>query len=464
MPEAIPAPPPAPGRSLEPEVIPVVEPATTVSYEPPAAISRPTQSRLRNAGPRGSVLHHPPTAANPPRPGDTTPPTGPPDSPPLPGAFGPPPLGPKRRRWRVAVGVLAVLLAAATMVSAGIIIGDSLNDEPVATETVPTPIADRPVSSGDDTSSSILPADPVGPLTGEESDEPVADVADAVSPSVVLIRTSDGQGSGIVWDAEEGYILTNDHVTGDASAVVVQFGDGNRISGTVIGGDSARDIAVVQVDPTEADLVQAVFAPTETVQVGQLAVAIGSPFGLDQSVTAGIVSAVNRINNFGGSDPTNPVDVEMIQTDAPINPGNSGGALADRDGRVIGMNTQIRTAGNDDIGNIGIGFAVPSDTIVLIAQRIVDGESLDLAHLGVSGATPTDGTVGALVQSVVSDAPADNAGLQAGDLIVSLGGELISSMAELSAEVKLFRPGDLVQVELLRDGERLETTVTLGSN
>jgi putative serine protease PepD len=350
------------------------------------------------------------------------------------------------------------------MVSAGIIIGDSLNDEPVATETVPTPIADRPVSSGDDTSSSILPADPVGPLTGEESDEPVADVADAVSPSVVLIRTSDGQGSGIVWDAEEGYILTNDHVTGDASAVVVQFGDGNRISGTVIGGDSARDIAVVQVDPTEADLVQAVFAPTETVQVGQLAVAIGSPFGLDQSVTAGIVSAVNRINNFGGSDPTNPVDVEMIQTDAPINPGNSGGALADRDGRVIGMNTQIRTAGNDDIGNIGIGFAVPSDTIVLIAQRIVDGESLDLAHLGVSGATPTDGTVGALVQSVVSDAPADNAGLQAGDLIVSLGGELISSMAELSAEVKLFRPGDLVQVELLRDGERLETTVTLGSN
>ena len=153
----------------------------------------------------------------------------------------------------------------------------------------------------------------------------------------------------------------------------------------------------------------------------------------------------------------------MIQTDAPINPGNSGGALADRDGRVIGMNTQIRTDGQST-GNVGVGFAVPSDTIVLIAQRIVDGESLDLAHLGVSGATPTDGTVGALIQSVVSGAPAANAGLESGDLIVGLDGELISSMAELSAEVKLYRPGDLVTVEIIRDGDRLETQVTLGSS
>ncbi|MEM7142523.1 MAG: trypsin-like peptidase domain-containing protein [Actinomycetota bacterium] len=355
-----------------------------------------------------------------------------------------------------------MLLACATMVSAGIIIGDSLNDdEPVVTE--PTPV-DRPIADDDDDEpSTVLPANPEGPLSGDDSDEPIADVADAVSPSVVLIRTNNGQGSGIVWDAANGYIVTNDHVTGDAQTVVVQFGDGNRISGTVIGGDAARDIAVVQVDPTEVDLVEAVFASTETVEVGQLAVAIGSPFGLDQSVTAGIVSAVNRINEFGGSDPANPVDVEMIQTDAPINPGNSGGALADREGRVIGMNTQIRTSGQDT-GNIGIGFAVPSDTIVLIAQRIVDGESLELAVLGVSGATPTDGTVGALIQSVVTDAPAANAGLEAGDLIVALDGELISSMAELSAEVKLYRPGDVVQVELIREGERLETPVTLGGN
>ncbi|MDW3217626.1 MAG: trypsin-like peptidase domain-containing protein [Acidimicrobiales bacterium] len=361
----------------------------------------------------------------------------------------------------MALVVLAVLAMASTLVAAGIIIGDSLNDE-VAT-TSPTPV-DRPVqdAGSDGNSTPFLPIEP-GPLAGEEGEEPVADVASAVSPSVVLIRTNEGQGSGIVWDAAEGYIVTNDHVTADADTVIVQFGDGNRVSGTVVGGDSARDIAVVQVDPEEVELVEAVFAPTETVEVGQLAVAIGSPFGLDQSVTAGIVSAVNRINSYGGSDPSNPVDVEMIQTDAPINPGNSGGALADREGRVIGMNTQIRTDGVST-GNVGVGFAVPSDTIVLIAQRIVDGESLELAHLGVSGATPADGTVGALVQSVVAGAPAANAGLQSGDLIVSLDGELISSMAELSAEVKLYRPGDQVQIEILRDGERLETTVTLGSS
>lgn len=351
-------------------------------------------------------------------------------------------------------------MMASTLVAAGIIIGDSLDDDPVITSPVPV---DRPVqdAAADDEGTPFLPVEP-GPLSGEDSDEPVADVAQAVSPSVVLIRTNGGQGSGIVWDAANGYIVTNDHVTADAQTVIVQFGNGNRVSGTVIGGDSARDIAVVEVDPDEVELVQAVFAPTETVEVGQLAVAIGSPFGLDQSVTAGIVSAVNRINSFGGSDPSNPVDVEMIQTDAPINPGNSGGALADRDGRVIGMNTQIRTDGVST-GNVGVGFAVPSDTIVLIAQRIVDGESLELAHLGVSGATPTDGTVGALIQSVVSGAPADNGGLEAGDLIVGLDGEVVSSMAELSAEVKLYRPGDQVQVEIVRDGERLETTVILGS-
>ena len=151
----------------------------------------------------------------------------------------------------------------------------------------------------------------------------------------------------------------------------------------------------------------------------------------------------------------------MIQTDAPINPGNSGGALADREGRVIGMNTQIRTAGQDT-GNIGIGFAVPSDTVLLIAQRIVDGESLQLAVLGVSGATPTDGTVGALVQAVVNGAPAATAGVEAGDLIVAIEGEEIFSMAQLSAEIKLYRPGDIVQIELIRDGERLATAVTLG--
>ena len=363
----------------------------------------------------------------------------------------------------MAAGVLGIALVALSLISGGIVIGSAIADDAATVTPVRLGEAVRSASDGGADDGAIAPLAVVpGPLAGEDSDEPVAEVARAVAPSVVLIRTNVGQGSGIVWDAGNGYIVTNDHVIGGADSVVVQFADGNRVSGTVIGTDSARDIAVVQVDPSASELVEAVFVSAETVEVGQLAVAIGSPFGLDQSVTAGIVSAVNRINEFGGSDPANPVDVEMIQTDAPINPGNSGGALADRQGRVIGMNTQIRTAG-DTNGNVGIGFAVPADTIVLIAQRIVDGESLELAVLGVSGATPDDGTVGALIQSVVNGAPAAQGGLQAGDLIVSLDGELISSMAELSAEVKLFRPGDQVDVEVIRNGERLVTVVVLGA-
>lgn len=355
--------------------------------------------------------------------------------------------------------MLATILVAASLVSGGIVIGSAITDD--ATVAVPVPVDTGAQPASGDTDGT--PSQPVVPLVDADSDEPVADVARAVAPSVVLIQTNIGQGSGIVWDADNGYIVTNDHVTGDATSVVVQFANGNRVSGTVVGGDSARDIAVVQIDPSEEPLVAASFAPTSSVEVGQLAVAIGSPFGLDQSVTAGIVSAVNRINEFGGSDPTDPVDVEMIQTDAPINPGNSGGALVDRDGLVIGMNTQIRTAGVNS-GNVGVGFAVPSDTILLIADRIVAGESLELAHLGVSGETPADGTVGALVIAVVEDAPAARAGLQAGDLIVSLDGEVVRSMVELSAEVKLFRPDDVVSVEFVRDGERLRTAVTLGAN
>ena len=218
----------------------------------------------------------------------------------------------------------------------------------------------------------------------------------------------------------------------------------------------------MKVDPTENELVPAVFAPTSTVEVGQLAVAIGSPFGLDQTVTAGIVSAVNRVE-FGGSNPTDQIPVEFIQTDAPINPGNSGGALADRQGRVVGMNTQIRTAGVADSGNVGVGFAVPSDTIVLIANRIVDGESLELAFLGIRGESPTDGTIGAVIVQVDPETPAEAAGLEEGDLIVGLEGEIVASMDELAAEVKLYRPGEMVEFEILRDGQRLLADVTLGS-
>ena len=361
----------------------------------------------------------------------------------------------------MAATVLTIFVMVVSLVAGGFALGATLTDDDDGSDRIETASPLRPVASDldDEPTLEVVP----GPLADGDSDEPVADVARVVSPSVVLIRVENfGQGSGIVWDADNGYIVTNNHVVGDASVVTVQFANGAELPGTVVGGDAARDIAVIQVDAADIELVEAVFAPTATVEVGQLAVAIGSPFGLDQTVTAGIVSAVNRIEQ-GGSDPSVPSPVEFIQTDAPINLGNSGGALADRQGRVIGMNTQIRTSSNSD-GNIGVGFAVPSDTIVLIAQRIVDGESLDLGFLGISGESLFDGTVGALVVSVVDGAPAAIGGIEVGDIIISLDGAVVDSMAELAADIKLFRPDDVVELEILRDGERLVTQVVLGSN
>ncbi len=365
----------------------------------------------------------------------------------------------------MAAGALGGMAVSAVLVGGGFALGQVVddNDPPAAADSASPIGTARPAIAepGADASSSGSISVQPGPLSGVDADEPVSAVADAVASSVVLINTSIGQGSGIVWDAENGYIVTNNHVVGDASTVAVLLHNGIQTTGTVVGGDSARDVAVIQVDPDGLGLNAAVFAPSETVEVGQLAVAIGSPFGLDQSVTAGIVSAVNRINTFGGSDPANPVPVSMLQTDAPINPGNSGGALADRQGRVIGMNTSIRTDGVSS-DNAGVGFAVPSDTIVLIAQRIVNGESLELGFLGIGGDTLTDGTLGAIVTEVVDSSPASVGGIEVGDLIISVNNSLISTMDELAADFKFFRPGEMVEIEVLRDGERLVMMVEVG--
>ena len=265
-----------------------------------------------------------------------------------------------------------------------------------------------------------------------------------------------GQGSGIIYDAS-GHILTNAHVVGEAEAVRVQLADGTRASGVVVGTAPAIDVALVKVD-TDVALTPAVFADRSTVEVGQLAVAVGSPFGLQQSVTSGIVSAVGRAIREGTGE---SAFVEMIQTDAPINPGNSGGALANRFGQVIGMNTLIQTHGS--IGNIGLGFAIPSDIALNIAQRILAGESTELGFLGVSGTDPEMGHPGALVLQVHEDTPADRAGLMAGDLIVLIDSEVVSTFTELAAKVQFRVPGTEVELEVLRDDEPITLTVVIGS-
>ncbi|MCY3577086.1 MAG: trypsin-like peptidase domain-containing protein [bacterium] len=402
--------------------------------------------------------------------------------------------------------VTSVVLAVFGLVGIGIGVGSVFFNRDAPTPEVIVVSGPQVVSASPQASPSLQTPLVVAPSDSSPSEEssdsnqlaaplalgdPVVAVARAVIPSVVLIevdvdqledlefpelppedwepgdelpedfRPPDqepryGQGSGIIYDAS-GLILTNAHVLDDAETVRVQFADGTRAEGVVIGTAPAIDVGLVRVD-TDMTLTPAVFADRSTVEVGQLAVAVGSPFGLQQSVTSGIVSAVGRAvrEGSGGS-----AFVEMIQTDAPINPGNSGGALANSNGQVIGMNTLIQTDGS--FGNIGLGFAIPSDIALNIAQRILNGESTELGYLGVYGTDPEIGHPGALVVEVTPDTPAERAGLMAGDLIVLIDDEVVSTFTELAAKVQFRVPGTEVELEVVRDDEHITLTVVIGS-
>jgi S1-C subfamily serine protease len=282
-------------------------------------------------------------------------------------------------------------------------------------------------------------------------DEPVASVARALLPTVVQLETDQGLGSGVIYD-KNGYILTAAHVVEGANQVTVRLADGTKLNGRVLGTDSGTDIGVVKVDRN--NLQPAALALKVQLQVGQTAVAIGSPFGLEGSVTSGVVSAVNRSLPAQQDGSV----LEVLQTDAPINPGNSGGALADREARVIGINDSIRSESG---GNEGIGFAIPIDIAAASAARIVSGKSTASGYLGVSGTDPTLGQAGALVNEVVSGGPAARAGLQVGDLITSVNGKGIQSMDDLAAQVRLLGPGQKVQLRVVRGGQQQTITATL---
>ena len=298
----------------------------------------------------------------------------------------------------------------------------------------------------------------------DSGDEPVVAVAEALVDSVVLVSVPEAShGSGIVFD-DGGRIVTNAHVVDDADEVVVSLPNGRQIVAEVVGFDVRRDVAVLQLTEPDNSLVPAVFAFTEDVQVGQLAVALGSPFDLDRTVTAGIVSAVGRVIDSYGCQlgfGAECAGVSMIQTDAPINPGNSGGPLADREGRVIGMNTAIQSTGLT-IGNIGVGFAIPSDTVVLVARRLILGEPIGTAWLGIRGESTTDGRPGAVIVEVVEGSPAELAGLLVGDRIFRSDGRIIRDMAALRADIQIRLPGSRVELEYERDGEVGLAQVQLG--
>jgi putative serine protease PepD len=349
---------------------------------------------------------------------------------PAPGSPPRPPAG--RRTPRLVAGVLVVLL----LIGAGFGLGQ-LRDRGSNASAAVSNGAGIPVA--------------VTPSQIQAGDEPVAAVAKALLPSVVQIEIGQGLGSGVIYD-QRGYILTAAHVIDSAGGqVTVRLADGTKVSGRVLGTDEGTDIGVVKVD--RGGLKPAALALGVKLQVGQTAVAIGSPFGLEGSVTSGVVSAVNR------SLPAARGNVfEVIQTDAPINPGNSGGALADREGKVIGINDSIQSQSG---GNEGVGFAVPVDIAAASAARIVQGRAVETGFLGVSGTDPTLGRPGALINEVVSGSPADKAGLQVGDLVVAINGKQVQSMDDLAAQVRLLGAGQRAQLNVVRDGKEQTLTATL---
>lgn len=288
------------------------------------------------------------------------------------------------------------------------------------------------------------------PSTLPAQDEPVAAVASSLLPTVVQIRSSSGLGSGVIYDSS-GLILTAAHVVGPDSRVDVRLADGDQMTGQVVGTDSNSDIAVIKVDRN--GLPAAPLAVETQLEVGQTAVALGSPYGLEQTVTAGVVSAVDRA--VLGSDGTVRT---AIQTDAPINPGNSGGPLADLEGRVIGINDSIFSQSG---GNEGVGFAVPISVAKHVADQLVAGEPIQTAFLGITGTEPTQGVAGVVVTGVVTGSPAEDAGIRVGDLITEVGGKRVESMVELAAEIRSRVPGDHVTIHITRANDTLDLDVTL---
>jgi S1-C subfamily serine protease len=276
-------------------------------------------------------------------------------------------------------------------------------------------------------------------------------------PSVARVDNGEGSGSAVIY-REDGYLVTNNHVVAGASQVQVTLADGERRDAEVVGTAPLSDLAVLQID--EDGLPAATFSD-EAPEIGATAVAIGSPFGLDATVTAGVISATDR--DLVGAD----VSLGgLIQTDAAINPGNSGGALADDRGRIIGINTAILSGSGT---NSGVGFAIPSSAVVSLADQIIENGEVNPGYLGISGgdvppeaAEAFDVTQGAAVDEVVPGSPADDAGLQPGDIVTELDGEEIESFAGLRSRILLHQPGDEVTITYERDGQREQATVTLG--
>ena len=280
----------------------------------------------------------------------------------------------------------------------------------------------------------------------------------------------EGQGSGVVLRAD-GYILTNNHVVDGAQSITVRMGT-EEVAAKVIGADPTTDLAVIKIDRT--GLIPAALGSSAGLVVGQEIIAVGSPFGLDKTVTAGIVSALNR-SNLDTSTGSITAYTNLIQSDAAINPGNSGGALADLDGRVVGINALIESpSGNVGAAqSAGIGFSIPIDFAKDVAEQLIAKKTVAHAYMGIGTVTLDSSlgqqyslgvTSGALVQSITKGSPADKAGIKMGDVIVKIGGTDITTVADVYTAVRSHKVGDTVDVVVMRGRAKTTLSVTLASD
>jgi putative serine protease PepD len=376
----------------------------------------------------------------------------------------------RRRSWKMPVA--AAVTAAALCVGSGTV-GAVIAGQDGGGNTTITAAQAKTVSGGD------------------QPTETLAKVAAAVQPSVVSItvRTQGGtgEGSGVILRSD-GTILTNNHVVESAAnggAISVEFSDGKTASAEILGRDPGSDLAVIKAKDVDG-LTPATLGESSSVHVGDTVLAIGSPLGLEGTVSAGIISALHRPVQLGGEEQqqqqnpfTDPFGSgqqqqqqspssslsDAIQTDAPINPGNSGGPLVDTSGAVIGINTAIATTGSGvggQAGSIGLGFAIPIDQAKKVADQLIKGEQPKHALLGVQATDSPNGD-GAVIGTVSSGSAADKAGIKAGDRITALGKDKVSDASELASAVRAHDPGEKVTITFVRNGRTETASATLGS-
>ncbi|MBK1788906.1 S1C family serine protease [Prauserella cavernicola] len=300
----------------------------------------------------------------------------------------------------------------------------------------------------------------------------IADIAKRVSPAVVSIEVKSGQsggfGSGVVID-QQGYVLTNNHVVSQATRdeqaeITAVFIDGTRAGAQIVGTDPKTDLAVIKVNVSNPVVIEV--GKSADLAPGDAVIAVGSPFGLENTVTEGIVSALDRPVTAPGENGDPAVTYDAIQTDAAINPGNSGGALVDSTGALVGINSLIRTVGTGgEGGSIGLGFAIPVDQAMRISESLVRDGKVNHADLGVNASSVAANTSeGAQIQNVIDGGPAAKAGIAEGDVITKVGERQVRNAAELTVAVREHEIGEVVPVRVIRGGRPLTVDVTLGSD